>query len=427
MNKIEDIEEITRQPHKQRKKTRKKNMKKIIVASLLLIGIAIYIVMTIMKLVRNPTDTITLEQGTLYMEENVAGYVIREEHVIKGENNKNPIVQIKAEGEKVAKNEPVFRYYSNDEEELIKKIQELDVKIQEVMENEDTVFSTDIKNLDTQIEAKLSEISMLNDLATIKEYKKEINSYITKKAKISGDLSPAGSYKKQLIEERSSYENQLNSNSEYINADTSGVVSYRIDGLESVLGTEDFSVLSSDMLNNLNLKTGQIVATSDEQAKIINNYKCYIACSTDSEEAKNIELGSSKVKLRISGTDEVSTKLVHKNQEESGEVVLVFEINKDIEKLISYRKISVDIIWWSETGLKVPNNAIIQEEGKNYVVRTRAGYENKILVKILKQNEKYAIVDNYTVDELKEMGYTSSEISSRSKITMYDEIMLQLE
>lgn len=40
-------------------------------------------------------------------------------------------MQIKAEGEKVAKGEAIFRYYSNKEDNLTKKIEELDTKIDE--------------------------------------------------------------------------------------------------------------------------------------------------------------------------------------------------------------------------------------------------------------------------------------------------------
>lgn len=421
---MDNIGEITRDPYVQGQKKRKKNMKKVVVAVILLVVILGYLLTRIAQLVKNPADTVTLEQGTLYMEETTPGYIIRDEHVISGNKSSDSIVQIKAEGEKVAKNESIYRYYSKNEENLVKKIQELDLKIQEIMTSEDNVFSTDTKNIDMQIENRLMDISNYNDLSTISEYKKEINSYITKKAKISGELSPAGSYKKQLIEKRSGYENELNNNSEYVKADASGVISYRIDGLEDTFKTDDFSNISTEMLKNLNLKTAQIISTSNTEAKIINNYKCYIACTTDSEQAKNVEVGSTKVKLRISGTDEVSTKLVHKKQEDDGNVVLVFEINKDVEKLISYRKVSVDIIWWSDTGLKVPNDAIIEEDGKSYVTRVRAGYETKILVKVLKQNEKYAVVENYTVDELKELGYSSTEINSRSKIALYDEIKL---
>lgn len=104
------------------------------------------------------------------------------------------MVPIKTEGEKVSKGDPVFRYYSNNEENLVKKIEDLDKKIQEAMSKDNSLFSSDIKLLDTQIESKLSDLYELNDIQKIKEYKNDINTYVTKKAKIAGELSPAGSY-----------------------------------------------------------------------------------------------------------------------------------------------------------------------------------------------------------------------------------------
>lgn len=66
----------------------------------------------------------------------------------------------------------------------------------------------------------------------------------------------------------------------------SGVVSYRVDNLEEVLTINNFENLNKEMLENLNLKTGQVVATSNEYGKIINNYECYIATILKSKEAK---------------------------------------------------------------------------------------------------------------------------------------------
>ena len=58
------------------------------------------------------------------MEEATEGYIIREETVIEGKNSKNTIVPIKTEGERVSKGDSVYRYYSNEEDELVKKIHE---------------------------------------------------------------------------------------------------------------------------------------------------------------------------------------------------------------------------------------------------------------------------------------------------------------
>jgi len=56
------------------------------------------------------------------------------------------------------------------------------------------------------------------------------------------------------------------------------------------------------------------------------------------------------------------------------------------------------------------------------VMRNKAGYKERVLVKVLKQNENYAIIDNYSTDELKKLGYTASEIRKMKKIQLYDEI-----
>ena len=64
--------------------------------------------------------------GKIYQEETTYGYIIRDETVLYGQNYKNGLVEIKTEGTKVAKDENVFRYYSNNEESLKKKITELD-------------------------------------------------------------------------------------------------------------------------------------------------------------------------------------------------------------------------------------------------------------------------------------------------------------
>ena len=102
----------------------------------------------------------------------------------------------------------------------------------------------------------------------------------------------------------------------------------------------------------------------------------------------------------------------------------MFKITNNIEELIKYRKISIDIVWWNYKGLRVPNSSIITEDGKAYVVRNRAGYLDKILVKILRQNETYSIIDRYTTEEFKDMGYTAKEINSMPKISLYDEILI---
>lgn len=362
--------------------------------------------------------------GKYHLKNRRCGYVIRDETVIKGENYKNGISQIKAEGEKVAKSEAIYRYYTKNEEELLKKINDLDIKISEAMEKENGIYTADIKNLETQIYKKIYEVSNMNDIQKIKEYKNELNSIVTKKAKIAGEYSPSGSYLKGLIEERSKYENELNNGSEYIKAVRSGVVSYRVDGLEETLTTSSLASLNKEMLESLKLKTGQIVPTSDESGKIVDNFYCYIACVLKNEniEAANVKVGSN-LKIRLSNSKEVTANVEYISGEDNNESLVILKIEKYVEELINYRKISLDILWWSESGLKVPNEAIKYEtDDLAYVVRKRVGYTDNIYVKILKQSDKYSIIENYTYKELEEKGLSEEKLKNRKTISLYDEL-----
>lgn len=421
----ENLEE--KQKENKNTKTKMKFDKKVIIYIAIFL-VVIYLIYTIYLLIRQPTDIFTIEEGTLYSEETDIGYVIRDEVVIQGENYKNGMEKIKAEGERVAVNEAVFRYYTKNEDSLKEKIAELDTKIQEAMQNqtqtENGLLKADMISLETQIEQKLLEISSINDTTKLEEYKKEINELITKKANIAGELSPQGSYLKELIEERKKYENDLNSGAEYVNSSKSGVVSYKVDGLENVLKpTEEcFATLTKEYLENLDLKTGKIVPTNEESGKIIDNTYCYIATISNTEEAKNAEVGG-KVKVRLPNGSEVSAEITYVLQEDNDRV-LILKMEKGVEELISYRKISFDLIWWSENGLKVPNQAIVKENDLAYVVRNRAGYLNKLLVKVKKEGEKYSIVEPYDTEELKELGFSNEEIISYRKISLYDEVIL---
>lgn len=397
--------------------------KRNVIISVAVFIIILYLLYTIYLLIKQPTNVFTVEEGKLYKEETGIGYVIRKEKVVKGENYKNGMEQIKAEGERTAVNENIFRYYSTNEENLKTKISELDIKIQEIMTSDKNVLTADMKNLENQIDGKLEDVSKLKDVSKLIEYKKDIDNLVAKKAKIVGDNSPKGSYLRDLIEERKSYENQLNSGAEYVKAPISGLVSYRVDGLEETLTPENFGLINEEYLEKLDLKTGKIVATNEECGKVIDNFSCYIAIITDSEEAKLSKVGDN-VKLRLPNNVEVKAEITNISSENDEKRILFLKLNKQVEELINYRKITFDLIWWDSSGLKVPNQAIVEIDNLDYVIRSRAGYLSKILIKVKKQTEKYSIVEPYTNEELKELGLTDKEINNYKRISIYDEIIV---
>ena len=398
------------------------NKKKIIIAIVAVIGI-FYILYVATLLHEDENDTIFVEQGTIHKEESVVGYIIRNENVIKGEEYQNGIVQIAGEGTKVAKDEPIFQYYNDETKDLTQKISEMDFKIQEALKTENITLTSNVKLIETQIEEKVESLRKLNNTQEINEYNKEIEDLLEKKIEALGEITTSSDSLKQLVKERKAYKDQIKNKTEYIISPTSGIVSYRVDGLEEILTTQNFNELNKENLENLNVKTGQMIATSTEAGKVIDNFKYYIAVPVNSEEAGLAKTGD-RVKIRLSTNDETKAEIIQINEEKEGRI-LIFEVDRFTEKLINYRKISFDIIWSSNSGLKVPNKAIIKDENDlAYIVRIRSGYLTKLLVKIVSSNENYSIITTYSSDELTKIGFTEEEISSYKKIKLYDEIQL---
>ena len=403
-----------------------KRLKKILTI-VFAIFLIIYFLYAVILLIENPIDIYILTKGEIIEDDEIVGYIIRDEEVIKDDTNSNAIYAIATEGQKVAKDEIVFRYYKDTEKEITENIKEIDYKIQEELEKDKTTStSADIKVIENQIEEKLIKLNTLSNYQEIKEYKDNIDNLISKKIKYIGESTSNNDIKK-LIKDREKYEKQLTNGVLYKTATTSGIVSYRVDGLEEKLNADNLSEITDTLLEGLDLKTGQIISTSTESGKIIDNFKYYIAVVTNTEFGNKAQVGDSAI-LKLSGTEEENARIVQIN-EGSGKRTIIFEINRMSEMVMNHRKIAVDVIWWKKTGYKVPNQAIYEENvnGKeiNYVLVRKMGVESKCYVKIEKQSEVFSIISSYETKDLREIGIDENDIKNHKKIANYDEIILK--
>lgn len=157
------------------------------------------------------------------------------------------------------------------------------------------------------------------------------------------------------------------------------------------------------------------------RGKIIDNFNCYLAVIQNSDAAKNAEIGD-EVNITLSSGDEITAKITYISSQENDKVLIVFDLKTLTEELIQYRKISFNITWWSYSGLKVPNTSILEDEnGLKYVVRKKSGENEKVLVKVLKKNDKYSIISTYDAEELNSLGVNMQDYGNVSK---YDTILL---
>lgn len=176
-------------------------------------------------------------------------------------------------------------------------------------------------------------------------------------------------------------------------------------------------------MDSLDTKSSAIITTNKEKGKVVNNFECYIACPMNTEKGATSQIGDS-VKIRFPSGEEVKATIEYIVEEDGDNRVIVFKIKENIEELIEYREVYVDIIWWSYKGLKVSNSAILEENDISYVEKMKAGYAEKIYVKVLRQNDTYSIVENYKDEELLELGMNLEDVKKRSELNVYDEILI---
>lgn len=398
------------------------NHKKVFITIISMVLLLLFVVNS-SKLLKKTSEKTTVFEGSLSYEEPVEAFVIRDEVVLQGENSENGLVQILADGERAAMKQSVFRYYSNVEDKILKQISEVDEKINQALASQTlTKVNADVSSLEHEIEDTVNGMFKLNDIQKINDHKNKIETYISKKVDLTGKNSPEGSELRLLTEERDKLEKQLETSVEVISAPKAGLASYRVDGLEDKLKVGDFSYLTSNLLNSFELKVGAAVPLSNEKGKIVDNFRCYIATIIDTEKSSAAKVGD-RVILRLSTSDEIDATIVH-IVEEDDQRILVFEINEKVEELLEFRLITIDIIWWKYTGLKVSNQALIEEDDKIYVERNMVGYTERLLVKVLRQNDTYSIVESYSDEELESLGYSAEEISGMKNIKLYDEVVL---
>lgn len=362
------------------------------------------------------------------------GYIIRNEKVIDTSGYQGTLKSNVDDATKVSKGTEIITYMSKEKEQLTDKISKLDEKIQEVMEEKKTSFPNDVKVIDSEIEIYLySAVRENNNVYSIYENKNLINEKIEKKAKIAGDLSPAGSQLKSLIEERASYEKQINDSEKAVKTNEAGLVSFRVDNYEEILTPTAISKLTISDLEKVKINNNQIIPISMSKVKIVNNFECYIAVPMNSEESNNAKLNDI-VYLRFDNTgEELISATIEYISEEENKRIIVFKIKSNVEELTKYRKINLDVVWWRDTGLKINKDAIkyidvLRTSGDTInlpvVTIKKSNYTKEAFVKIVREAGDFAIITNYDDKELIEIGIQEEQVTGRQTLKMYDEAVV---
>ena len=379
-------------------------------------GIVLY------KFTLKPQITYTVINGYVEKVDDTTAALIKQESVLELRKDSSAIPVVE-QGKRAAKDEVLAVYKSEDYDEYLSKINEMDESIASLVKDLPTTYSLDITNIQNEISSVTKNAYGENSYLKMQEYKSMLDELSYRKVNTLSELSPAGSKIRELIEERKELENQNKMSGDNIKASVSGVVTYKIDGLENIVDFSKVEELSSDKIDEIwgKYKENNI---NNFGIKIINNYSAYLITKVPrGENDKYIKEGS-VYKLKLNGNNNNNTLegTLIKNIQTDQFNYSIFHISNGIEDLIDNRLLDVEIIWNREEGMAVLKNAIKRnsEDTYYYVTLVNGGQYMDIPIKIVSSSDTVCIVTNFSKEERESLNITTT-----STLQMYDVLVVQ--
>lgn len=350
-----------------------------------------------------PTITEIVKNGKIEDVESTKAYVIRDELLMtaNGAGNLYPIAQ---EGEKIAKGSKIASLYRGKIDPAIQeRLKAVNERITDITNSQinTEIFAGDLVKLESQIDKKVSEaVSMAyeNKLSGLSRVKEELNTYLEKKQTVSGQKGPAGNNLEALKKEKESYESQLNAEKTDIYASEAGSVSYNIDGMEQSLNPGKMSTYMPadfDMLDKLDQKKNNTnIVPGQPVLKIIQSHEWYIGAVLDTKDIHPVQVGSDiVVRFPDYNSEEANGNVVFISKESKGKAVVVIMLDKYIDQVFSSRRVNIDIVKQSFSGLKIPRSAIhVKDGGKQGVFILKESVAKFREVDVIDYNNDYMIV-----------------------------------
>lgn len=395
----------------------KSNIKVIIVFILILCFVIFFFSKNSLK----KKTTYTVIDGTIEQSDETNLYVLKNETLVDYDSTQ-PVTAIVDQGKRTSKGEAIATYKSDNYDDNQSQIENIDKQIQTLVKDLPPTYSADISNIDNEILNYSTQIQNETSYTKMQEYKAKLDELAYKKITVIANSTPDSSAIRDLVNQREELVNISKQSSNNIWSPVSGLVTYKIDGLENTYEYNNIPNYDTQEFENIISKYDGTI-NSEFGIKIVDNYNIYFLVKTKrGDNDQHIKQGTNYT-IRISDLENknIRATLIKNIQNEEYNYSL-FEIDNEIDDIIDYRKLSCEIVWNTFSGMAIPINAIYtnEEKGYSYVLMVYGADYVEVPIKILQSSDSIAIVDNLTQEELDDIGYTRGFI-----LELYDELVIQ--
>ncbi len=374
---------------------------------ILIVFLLIYLPSLLYLVNSNGVKTDLLRIGSIEELQNVDGVFVRNEEVINSPDTGSCVMDA-AEGEKVpayyriasvVKNVPVSTY-----EELKKKELEI-ARAQEAQRENVSKFSGDINKMDNEIISKVKDLaqqSVRGSLVESNDTITKINSIVYKKSDIFGDSSKSAAYINKLKSEKAAIESKLNKNIIEIKTSSAGLISFAVDGYESMLTPDSIRNATPKTLDGIITKeTNRDFNIIDAKkgkpiAKLVKDLESYFVAAVNENESSKFSLDRNVI-IRINDTGySMDSKIIYSSDVIDGKRIIAFRFDTGLNETVGLRRINADIVLSSSSGLKVPHSCLMNIDNKNKIAEiflVDGMSAKKVKVRINGMNNDAVIID----------------------------------
>lgn len=413
--------EKNKKPSRKERRERRKNRRGFIA---FLIGAFVLCVAVNVALSFNSRlETMIVRKGT--EEESIAteGYLFREQTVINAQAA-GYLYCVKDEEQRVKVGETVAYIYKNEIDSTamteLKSIEKDIEKLGAGIQKRD-IYSNDPAKVEQRIAEELDlmpELAYHGRLEEIDVIKDEINGLIENRRIITGEAQPKNNVQELEIlkQKKAALEAEHNIERTLIYSPVTGVFTSRIDGFEDMLDPKLLEGITPGYIEELNKKTAKTETETYVEngwpiGKIVNNFNWSVAAIVPAETADDMNVGD-PIDIRFPDIDirTISGTVSKISSDEGGNVVVVVESNKCIDKIYSISKVQVELIKHHHEGYKIPSKSIRIIDGRAGVYVIRNNRARFMPVEIIYNSKEWVIAAEHT-DE-------------NASVKLYDELII---
>ncbi len=329
------------------------------------------------RYVYKPYHTETAYRYTVTDRVQCEGLVVRQEQVVAA-GSSGVMSYAADEGEKVTEGTVIIEYYENETQaQNVARIADIDEEIALLTATQQpgAYMYTNAAALEVRIEEIIGDMTQATATGDAKSAlvgRNDLLENISKQQLSVGEVQNFDQAIADLQREKAELEATV---SGYIGTQNSPAVGYYSrysDGLESSYTPEILMNMTSDMLNEAFLQTGEL--RTDLSGKIMTDHNWYVGIVVTAREGEKFIQGQQVQVSLQGGTISDIPMEVHSVATEDDTAVVILKSDYILPEILSLRNVDVEVHFTQYSGLRVSNSAVRTVDGV-VGVYVSTGYE----------------------------------------------------